>query len=68
MREDASTSAPADQRPADERPNTERPEAQGEPPTEAPGSPSGAVLITTFLVGVILVLWFGTYFLNIARG
>ena len=30
--------------------------------------PVGAILVTTFLAVVILVTWFGMYFLNFARG
>lgn len=31
-------------------------------------TPSGAVLVTTFLALVILVFWFGVYVLNLVRG
>ena len=41
-------------------------EASGEQSYEGP--PVGAIAVTTFLTVVILLLWFGMYFLNIARG
>lgn len=30
--------------------------------------PSGAIFVTTFVTVVILVLWFGTFILNLMRG
>lgn len=35
---------------------------------DEPGSPSGAVFITTVLAAVILLAWFGVYVLNLVRG
>ena len=45
---------------------TEPHEASGEQSYEGP--PVGAIAVTTFLTVVILLVWFGMYFLNIARG
>lgn len=35
--------------------------------TSKAARPSGAIFVTTFLTVVILVLWFGTFVLNVLR-
>ena len=49
-----------------EAPHESPHETSGEQSYEGP--PVGAIAVTTFLTVVILCLWFGMYFLNIARG
>lgn len=39
----------------------------GSPDDEHVEAPLGAIAVTTFLAITILVMWFGMYFLNIAR-
>ncbi len=48
--------------------NDEPPETDPAPPPDtSPGTPRGAIVVTTFLTVVILVFWFGTYLFNLAR-
>lgn len=53
---------------ADETPN-DAPEVEevGAPDDEVDSLPSGAIAITAFLAVIILVLWFGIYFIDLVR-